>query len=58
MEFGIIRIRVRVMVMVRVRGGDVFPQADPQCIDTQQMHTNHIIGGLWIESCHVIDSIL
>ena len=38
-------------------GGDI-PQADPQCIITQRMHTKHIISGLWIESCHVIDSTL
>ena len=37
---------VRVRVRVRARGGDVFPQADPECINTQQMHTNHIISGL------------
>ena len=24
-------------------GGDVFPRADPKCINTQRMHTNHIV---------------
>ena len=43
------RVRGRSMVVVRARvrvRGDVFQQADPQCINTQRMHTNHVISGL------------
>ena len=49
-----VRVRVRVSVSisvaisVSVRGG-AFPQADLQCINTQQMYTY----GLCIELCHI-----
>ena len=39
------RVRGRVRAGVKVRG-DTFSQADPQCINTQRIHTKHIISGL------------
>ena len=39
-------------------GSNAFPHADLQCIDIQRMHTNHIIGGLYIDRPMTLGAIM
>ena len=52
-SFKHVRVRVRFAFCSFVKLGlglglerDVFPQANPQFINTQRVHTNHIISGM------------